>query len=292
MDVALSKIESGPLSPTDGMPALSIGELERALLSRFPAQDACEWDRTGLLVGDPTGEVTGVFVALDPTIEVMQAALAAGCNVVLTHHPVYLDAPEGFLPAQVVGQTPGSRVAFALAHGLSCMNFHTALDVSVEGLSALPRMLRLECLGPLEPLGGSPSKGFVMLCAPGEQNALLRLSDLAARCVAVNKAHPRVWGDDTRPLMRIAVSGGSANSFLKLCLDQGIDCLVCGELGYHAALDAMGSGLSIIELGHDVSEMPLCAILADAVSEAGVPNSCITMVSAGYAWHTPEAYRR
>ena len=32
---------------------LSVGALEQALLAEFPAADAEEWDRTGLLVGDP-----------------------------------------------------------------------------------------------------------------------------------------------------------------------------------------------------------------------------------------------
>ena len=291
MESAISKRESGLLDGTGRRLPLSIGDLERCLLGYFPANDASDWDRTGLLVGDSARELTGVYVSLDPSIKAMKAALAAGCNLLLTHHPVFLDAPDGFFPAEYAGETPGARVAYALSHGLACMNFHTALDVSREGLAALPSLLRLECIGPLLPLEGEEGKGFVMLCASSSDGSL-RLEDLASRCVAVNHAYPRVWGDSEKPIERIAVSGGSANSFLKTCLDHGVDCLVCGEVGYHQALDASLSGLSIVELGHDVSEIPLCAILAAAVSKAGVPDSCITIMPAGYAWHTPEATRR
>lgn len=289
MAAELCPIEGGLLGVPGGSFPMSVGALERSLLSMFPAGDACDWDRTGLLVGDASQEVKGVYVALDPTIASMKNALAAGCNVLLTHHPVYLDAPMGFYPDCRRGETPGSRVAFALSNGLACMNFHTALDVSVEGLSVLPRMLRLRCLGPLEPLSEGSPKGFVMLAEPEEE---LALDQLALRCVSVNHEHPRVWGDGNRVVRRVAVSGGSANSFVDTCLSAGVDCLVCGEVGYHTALDASVSGLSIIELGHDVSEMPLCAVLASASSRAGIPDSCITMVSAGYAWHTPESCRR
>ncbi len=291
MESAISKRESGQLDGTGRHLPLSIGDLERCLLGYFPAEDACDWDRTGLLVGDPARELTGVYVSLDPSINAMKAALAAGCNLLLTHHPVFLDAPDGFFPAEYAGETSGTRVAYALSHGLACMNFHTALDVSREGLAALPSLLRLECKGPLQPLDSSESKGFVMLCASNTVDRM-RLDDLASRCVAVNHAYPRVWGDGEKPIERIAVSGGSAKSFLETCLDYGVDCLVCGEVGYHQALGASLSGLSIIELGHDVSEIPLCAILAAAVSKAGVPDSCITIMPAGYAWHTPEATRR
>lgn len=291
MESAISKRETGSLDAGAFKAALSIGELERCMLRYFPAEDACDWDRTGLLVGDRACEVTGVYVSLDPSIRAMKSALAAGCNVLLSHHPIFLDAPDGFFPVEYSGETPGSRVAFALSHGMACMNFHTALDVSREGLAALPSLLRLDCKGPLLPFDDDESKGFVMLCASSDVETL-RLDDLASRCVAVNHAYPRVWGDGERAIGRIAVSGGSANSFLKTCLEQDVDCLVCGEVGYHQALDASLSGLSIIELGHDVSEVPLCAILAAAVSRSGVPDSCITIMPAGYAWHTPEATRR
>jgi putative NIF3 family GTP cyclohydrolase 1 type 2 len=270
---------------------MTVGELERALLALFPAEDAEDWDRTGLLAGDPGAEVTGVAIALDPTIAAMRAALAAGANVLLTHHPVHLDPPEGFLPAESVGETPASRIHFALSNQLNLINFHTALDASEAGLAALPKLLRLEGLRPLEPLREGSNKGFGLVSEP-DSDERLSLGELAARCVATLGHHPRVWGDDATVLSSIAVCGGSAGSFLASCREQGIDCLVCGELKYHDALDAACSGLSIIELGHDVSENPLCAVLASACLHVGVPELCITMVRGLPTWHTPEAIRR
>ena len=76
------------------------------------------------------------------------------------------------------------------------------------------------------------------------------------------------------------------------CLKQGIECLICGEVKYHEALDASLSGLSIIELGHDVSEFPLCTLLAAYVEAAGVAQNCITMIDQKNNWYTPESSRR
>lgn len=72
---------------------LSAGALEKALLSVFPKEDACSWDYTGMYVGNPAEEVHGVAVALDPTVRAMKEAVDAGANVLVTHHPVFLDAP-------------------------------------------------------------------------------------------------------------------------------------------------------------------------------------------------------
>ena len=74
-------------------------ELERALLARYPKNDAESWDHVGLSVGDPAAEITGVACALDATEANVQRALEAGANVLLTHHPVYIKAPEAFCPA-------------------------------------------------------------------------------------------------------------------------------------------------------------------------------------------------
>ena len=99
-------------------------------------------------------------------------------------------------------------------------------------------------------------------------------------------------GSPDKQLSRIVTSGGSAGSFARMCLDQGIGCLICGEIKYHEALDAALSGLAIIELGHDVSEFPLCALLAAYAAEAGVAESCITMIDQSNNWYTPESSRR
>ena len=78
-----------------------VSELERALLARYPKADAEGWDHVGLSVGDPAAEITGVACALDATEANVHRALEAGANVLLTHHPIYIKAPEAFCPADV-----------------------------------------------------------------------------------------------------------------------------------------------------------------------------------------------
>ena len=48
---ALSRRASGPLSKP--VSTCTVGALEAALLSKVPAADAEDWDRTGMTVGDP-----------------------------------------------------------------------------------------------------------------------------------------------------------------------------------------------------------------------------------------------
>lgn len=285
---ALSVTEPGGIAADSQ--ELLVGELERFLLQKMPAADACEWDRTGMLVGNPLDVVRGVAVALDPTLFALEEAYRCGANVLLTHHPVFLDPPTSFLPFDAQGHTPGTVVRRACELGMSIISFHTALDVSCAGLDALPTLLRLQGIGVLDPLPTDATKGFGRICLPDEEGLTLR--SLSARCVSVFASTPRVWGNPDARLTRIVTSGGSAGEFARMCADQDISCLVCGEIKYHEALDAANSGLAIIELGHDISEFPLCALLAAYAAQAGVPDSCITMVDQGNNWYTPETIRR
>lgn len=289
-ETSLDRMQTGSLSTNDR--CLTVGDLERALLSRMPAADAAEWDRTGMFVGSPLDTVAGVAIALDPTIPALDEAYQCGANVLVTHHPVFRDAPDLFLPSSVQGHTPGAVVRHAIERRMSILSFHTALDVSVEGLDALPALLRMTPIEVLEPLEPGSAKGYGRICVPLDSETPLSLRYLSARCVSVFGSLPRVWGAEDRTLSRIVTSGGAASDFVGPCLDAGIDCLVCGEVKYHTALDASLSGLSIIELGHDVSEFPLCALLAAHVEEAGVSSSCITMVDQKNRWYTPESSRR
>lgn len=135
----LSRRASGPLSKP--VSTLTVGALEAALLAEVPASDAEGWDRTGMTVGDPARLVEGVAVALDPTVDAVREAASRGANVLLTHHPAYLEAPDAFGPASSVAANPGAGVWAAVEGGVALIALHTALDVSPRAARVLPGML-------------------------------------------------------------------------------------------------------------------------------------------------------
>ena len=285
----LTKVASGEIAK----PAkpLTVGALELALLAQFPREDAEEWDRTGLLAGDPAALVTGVAVALDVTHEAIRAASRAGANVLLTHHPAFIDPPAAFSPSHAVASTPGVNVYDAIREGVALMNFHTALDVSPAATKILAGMLGIEFERILIPVDERGKKGYGQLCHVRPADAPFRLQHLAARCTSVFGRVPRVWGDGSAVVERIVIANGSAGDVASAALAAKADCLVCGEVKYHVALDAAQAGLCIVELGHDVSELPLCAVLAQAAIDAGVTAEEVFILDQGSNWFTPEATR-
>lgn len=271
--------------------AMTLGALDYALLQEFPARDAEAWDRTGLLVGDPARLVEGVLVALDPTVQAVEEAARWKANVLITHHPAYLEPPTTFRPASSVAAEPGALVWSAIANGVALMDYHTALDVSERAQRMLPGLLNLSFEAVLAPLEGEPGKGYGQVCSPHAEEASLTLGQLAARCTSVFARAPRVWGDFSREMDRIVTFTGSAGDFGRACLRAQADCLICGEVKYHEALALSQAGLAVIELGHDTSELPFAGVLAAAVRDAGVPEELVHVFEQDDNWTYPETKR-
>lgn len=269
----------------------TVGELVRGLSSLFSPRDAEPWDRTGLLVGDAGAVLEGVACALDPTVEALHRAEAFGANVLLTHHPAYLDPPAPIGPRASGATSAGEVVYEAVRRGIALVDYHTALDVSAPAQRMLPGMLGLDRTGVLDPLDRDAELGYGQVCVVAITDSPMTLSTLALRCTSVFGRAPRVWGNMDAPIASAVTWTGSAGPAPELCLERGIDVLVCGEVKYHAALDAASAGLAVIELGHDVSELPFAAVLAEAAASLGVPRESITCLAQDRNWSHPESRR-
>ena len=267
---------------------LSVGALEQALLAEFPAADAEEWDRTGLLVGDPAAPVRAVAVALDPTVGAIDAAADAGANVLVTHHPAYLTPPTSFQPASSPALNSGAVVYRAIQRGVALMNFHTALDVS----SSRPAHAARHAGAVAARRGGAEGR----LRREGLRPAVRSRREDDAR-PAFRTLHQRVRpcaarvGSFDRAVRTVVTCTGSAGPTGRAALAAGADVLVAGEVKYHDALDLSQAGMAVIDLGHDTSELPFCGVLAASVRDAGVPDELVAVVSQRDRWSYPEAVR-
>ena len=270
---------------------MCVAQLVHELLERYPRADAEPWDVMGLVAGDPARNVTGVACALDPTVEAIRACAARGANVLLTHHPAFLEPPSCFSNERSHATAPGTVIYEAVKQDVALVNIHTALDVSHDAQYVLPSMLGLVQQGVMEPVEHDATKGYGQLCSVREGDKPMTLSQLASRCLSVFGRMPRVWGDSRARIETVVTATGSAGDLPAACLSKNVSCLVCGEVKYHSALDASQGGLCLIELGHDVSELPLAGVLARAVVDLGVDSSRVFIVSQDANWFTPDATR-
>ncbi|MDT8443837.1 MAG: Nif3-like dinuclear metal center hexameric protein, partial [Desulfuromonadales bacterium] len=126
-----------------------------------------DWDNVGLQVGNPGAPLERVMVALDPGLSAVQAALDAGAQALVTHHPLLFRPIKRLTPEDTVGQILWT----AMRDGLAIISAHTNLDCAVDGLNSwLAASLGVQQNTPLQPVAGDYLKLTVFIPAGHEQN--------------------------------------------------------------------------------------------------------------------------
>lgn len=115
-------------------------------LAPLPLQE--EYDNSGLQCGDPNRETTGVLLAIDVTEDVVEEAIALGCNLIITHHPI------AFRPFRsLTGRNYVERsMVMAIRNDIALYAAHTNLDNAQGGVNyRLAEMLELQNVKILSP---------------------------------------------------------------------------------------------------------------------------------------------
>ncbi len=89
------------------------------------------YDNSGLLVGDPGREVTGVLISIDCTEEVVNEAVSRNCNLVVSHHPILFKGLKS-----ITGKTYVERaILAAIRKDIALFAIHTNLDNARTGVN-------------------------------------------------------------------------------------------------------------------------------------------------------------
>jgi dinuclear metal center YbgI/SA1388 family protein len=118
------------------------------IINKFaPFGRAEEWDNVGLQVGDPAAPAGKIMVALDPGKDALAAAAAAGCRLLLTHHPFIFKSLNRVSHSDPLGEL----LIFAIKNDLAVISLHTNLDVARGGVNdLLAQQLKVDACVPLK----------------------------------------------------------------------------------------------------------------------------------------------
>lgn len=136
---------------------------------------ADDWDRVGLVCGDPAQPVGKVMFAVDPAPAVAAEAAAWGADLLVVHHPLFLKGVHG-----VAATTPKGRTLHTLlTSGCALFTAHTNADAPPGGVNeALARAVGLAESDVIAPDPGPPRDKLVVF-VPRESADAVR-SALAA----------------------------------------------------------------------------------------------------------------
>ena len=94
----------------------------------------------------------------------------------------------------------------------------------------------------------------------------MTLAEFAEKIKAVLKLERVAVGDAGSIVEKVALCGGAGADFIDEALAAGADTFVTGDVKYHAAQQAVFSGMNIIDATHQGTELPVINMLADRIA--------------------------
>ncbi|SCF00215.1 dinuclear metal center protein, YbgI/SA1388 family [Micromonospora purpureochromogenes] len=237
----------------------TVADVVAVLERRYPTSWAEEWDRVGLVLGEPTAAVRRVACVVDVVPETVAEARAAGADMIVAHHPLLLRGVSSVAPTTYKGRI----VHDLIRAGVALYVAHTNADVAAPGVSdALAARFGLTGLRPLHrPSPGSPADGPGRGTGRiGELPAPLTLAELTRHAAAVLPATAwgvRAAGDPGRIVRTLAVSGGAGDVFLADATAAGVDAFLTADLRHHPAGEHLAAGgPALLDAAHWATERP------------------------------------
>ena len=184
---------------------MNIGAIISAIEAFAPRSLQESWDNSGLQIGLPDGEteVRAALICLDATEAVVDEAIARGCNLIVSHHPLFFRGVKSLTAAN-----PAERAAMkAVRAGVAVYSAHTSLDSARDGISyMMARALGMEVTGVLKPAA--------------------RTVRLTFQCAAKDASSLRLAIFDACPTANINVTVAAKVTDIGVCENEGMPFLV------------------------------------------------------------------
>ncbi len=216
-----------------------LAEILETLNTLFPFDQMEDWDNSGLQIGDPQAIVKGIAIALDPTTETIGFCQKNSCNVLITHHPLFMQGVRSLTPEISAGAT----ALLAAKSEINIISLHTNADSCPGGLN--DHICQLIGFNEIQ-IPCNTSLGRIII-AP-EQISLRSLAERVGNSLSIKRLS--IIGASETKVSKAFVVSGSGMSLLEEAKKEKAQVIITGDVKYHSALEAIHMGISIIDPGH------------------------------------------
>jgi len=233
--------------PSSTMPTprhVSRTELLSALDESLQPQLFKDYGPNGLQV-EGRASVERLVTGVTASLALIEAAIEARADAVLVHHGLFWRGQDG----RVTGWLK-RRLQLLLAHDINLLAYHLPLDAHAEWGNNAQLALRLgvSVLPGAAGRFGEQSLGWIgtvpVMTLAGWGQRVQGLVQRGITCV----------GDADKPIERVALCTGGAQSYFEAAIAAGADVFVTGEISEPQAHYAREMGVAYIACGHHASE--------------------------------------
>ena len=231
-------------------------------LERFaplPLQE--DWDNAGLQIGLTEAEASGALLCLDVNEDIVDEAIAKGCNIIVSHHPLLFRGLKCISGADYVQRS----VIKAIKHDICIVSMHTNMDNARGGVNfKIAEKIGLDDVRFFAAKADEDAGSGVVGVLPSPMNArdfiMLVKKAFGVECAMCNELLQR-------PVRKVAICGGAGDFLLPQAISEGADAFITGEMHYHVYF-GNEQKIQICVIGHYQSEQFTSEIFKSIISEA------------------------
>lgn len=240
---------------------MKIKEVVSALEKFAPLPLQADYDNAGMQIGLTEAEVSGALLCLDVNEQIVDEAIAKGCNLVVAHHPLIFQKLRRITGDDYVQRT----VMKAIKNDVAVVAMHTNLDSATGGVNfKMAEKMGLQdmaLIGSRQNIDGVEGGEAIIGTLPADMKsedfiAMLKTA-FAVDYVSANELL-------TRPIRRVALCGGAGDFMLDEAIRNGADAFVTGEMHYHQYF-GHEQEIQIAVIGHYQSEQYTSELLKEII---------------------------
>ena len=219
---------------------MKIKEMYSYLNKIYQFSNQEKWDASGIFHFKDE-DIKNVIVCLDITSSVLKHALDNNVNLIISHHPLFINPPsiENFHTRKLVGKLKN--------HGINVINLHTPFDKSVYGMNN-------ELLKLIDAKNAMKANDDLTVIADIEETKVSKLAKLLMTKLKSDHATYLERYKD-RVVTKVAICGGSAAKNMYDIVDEDFDVFITCDVKHHAWVDSIELDLPIISLNHNIENI-------------------------------------
>lgn len=241
-----------------------VKDIVKIIEKKAPVELAYDWDNSGLLCGDADMEVKKIYLTLNTDIYTVNEAAALGADMIVSHHPIMF----GGIKKIDYSEASGKIIKSLIQNNIALYASHTPMDTANEGLNdVLAQKLGLINTEIIE------KNSYMTGCGLGRVGDIERIQTLSEFAKTVKNAldtpFVRVSGDPGTVIKRAAVGAGACSELIPYAKAMGAQVMVTADMKYHTAIDAVESGICVIDAGHYPTEKFVTEIFGKLLNNCG-----------------------
>ena len=156
---------------------IRVKDITKSLEQWAPLNYQESYDNSGLIIGDPNGQVEQILITLDVTESVIKEAITHGCNLIVAHHPLIFKGVKKINQKHWVDRC----ITLAIKNEIAIYAIHTNLDNVHTGVNRkIAEKLDLNNPQILAPKTGTLQKMITFIPIENTEKVLKAMYDAGA----------------------------------------------------------------------------------------------------------------